>query len=130
MIGFFPGAERTLAELLSRGVAMALLTNGEARSQREKIETFRLDRFFRTILVEGEIGVGKPREEIFRRGLAELGVDAVSAWCVGDNLEWDIAGPQRLGIFSIWNDYRRTGLPPAATVRPDRIIHGIAELLE
>ena len=31
---------------------------------------------------------------------------------VGDNLEWDVAEPQRQGIYGIWIDIRGRGLPP------------------
>ena len=40
-----------------------------------------------------------------------------------------IAGPQRLGIHGIWNDYRRRGLPEGSPVVPDRIIHSLGELV-
>jgi putative hydrolase of the HAD superfamily len=129
-VDFFPGAQETLAELASRGVAMALLTNGEGAPQRAKVERFGLGRFFDTILIEGEIGTGKPEAAIFRRALNELGVTARDAWCVGDNLDWDVAGAQAVGVYAIWNDYRRAGLPGGCVVRPDRVICGIGELLE
>jgi putative hydrolase of the HAD superfamily len=48
---------------------------------------------------------------------------------VGDNLEWEVAAPQRLGIFSIWMDGRRQGLPESTAVRPDRIINALPELM-
>lgn len=130
LFGFLPGAEETLSELAGRGVRMALLTNGEAAKQRAKVERFRLGRFFGTILIEGEIGVGKPDAAIFHRALEEVGVEARDAWCVGDSLEWDVAGAQGVRVFAVWNDYARAGLPPASAIRPDRIIHGIAELLQ
>jgi putative hydrolase of the HAD superfamily len=48
---------------------------------------------------------------------------------VGDNLEWEVAAPQRLGIHAIWHDGYGTGLPPDCPVRPDRIIRRLSELL-
>jgi putative hydrolase of the HAD superfamily len=48
---------------------------------------------------------------------------------VGDNLEWDVAAPQRLGIAGIWLDVAGAGLPPASLVHPDRIIRSLTELL-
>jgi putative hydrolase of the HAD superfamily len=47
---------------------------------------------------------------------------------VGDNLDWDVAGPQREGITGIWIDARRTGVPDGHAVRPDRIINRLADL--
>ena len=48
---------------------------------------------------------------------------------IGDNLEWEIAAPQRLGIYAIWMDVHGEGLPPGSTVKPDRIIRSLSELL-
>jgi len=48
---------------------------------------------------------------------------------VGDNLEHDIAGAQRVGIYGVWVDARGEGPPQGAATRPDRIIAALAELL-
>jgi putative hydrolase of the HAD superfamily len=48
---------------------------------------------------------------------------------VGDNLEWEVAAPQKLGIAGIWVDSSGAGLPRSSTVRPDRIIRSLTELL-
>ncbi len=129
-VDFLPGAEETLEYLCGRSVALALITNGEGRKQRDKVQRFRLGRFFKTILIEGELGYGKPEEKVYRRAMDDLGLSAEDVWAVGDNLEWDVAGPQRLGIFSIWNDWKGEGLPEASKVVPDRIINRISELME
>ena len=39
-------------------------------------------------------------------------------WMVGDNLEWEIMAPQRLGIYAIWHDGYGVGLPPNARSAP------------
>ena len=51
-------------------------------------------------------------------------------WSVGDNLEWDVRGPQKLGIHGIWHDVRGAGLPESSDILPDRIIKSIAEIIE
>jgi putative hydrolase of the HAD superfamily len=48
---------------------------------------------------------------------------------VGDNLEWEVVVPQRLGIYAIWMDVHGEGLPPGSPIKPDRIIRSLAELL-
>jgi putative hydrolase of the HAD superfamily len=48
---------------------------------------------------------------------------------VGDNLEWEIVAPQRLGIYAIWHDGYGVGLPFDSPIRPDRIIRRLSELL-
>ncbi len=49
---------------------------------------------------------------------------------VGDNLEWDVAAPQRLGLRAAWVDAPGQGLPPESPVRPDRILRAFTEILE
>ena len=82
------------------------------------------------ILIEGEIGFGKPDPRVYTRALAALGVAAGDTWMVGDNLEWDVAEPQRQGIYGIWIDVRGSGLPSGQPVRPDRIIRRLSDLSE
>jgi putative hydrolase of the HAD superfamily len=129
-IFFFEKAEETLEILTSQNISLALMTNGEAKKQRNKVQRFNLERFFKSILIEGEIGFGKPEEEVYKRAMRELALGPEEVWAVGDNLEFDVYGPQRLGIFGIWNDFSRQGLPSGSEVTPDRIIHSISELLE
>jgi putative hydrolase of the HAD superfamily len=37
--------------------------------------------------------------------------------------------PQRLGIYAIWIDAHGVGLPANSSVKPDRIIRSLTELL-
>ena len=129
-ISFFPKAEVTLHKIKNRDIKLSLITNGESQKQRAKIDRFRLDRFFNTILIEGELGVGKPEEAVYLRALEEMKIDPQDAWSVGDNIEWDVIGPQKLGVYAIWNDYRKRGLPRGSTCIPNRIINNISELIE
>ncbi len=125
----FPGALETIDHLKDVGVKLALITNGAAETQRPKVTRFALEHRFDHIQIEGEHGFGKPEEEAYKHALSVLGVRPEETWMVGDNLEWEIAAPQRLGIFSIWHDAYRQGLPENSDIRPDWIIRGIPELL-
>ncbi len=125
----FPRAIETLARLRACGVRLALVTNGTAHDQRRKIERFGLAPYFDTILIEGEQGVGKPNRRIYERALAALRCHPAEAWSIGDNLEWDVFGPQRLGVYGIWIDAQGRGLPAESVARPDRIVRSIGELL-
>jgi putative hydrolase of the HAD superfamily len=127
-IQFFPGAEETLSYLFQQGISLSLITNGDAKKQRDKVNRFGLERFFRTILIENEIGYGKPDEKVYLKTIREMELEPPDIWSVGDNLEWDVAAPQRLGIYGIWNDYLNKGLPPTTNIHPDRIINSISEL--
>jgi putative hydrolase of the HAD superfamily len=123
-----PDAIDTVRWLKTSGCVLGLLTNGAGPAQRKKIERFGLAEFFDTILVEGEVGFGKPDLRIYQLALSRLHMTPQDAWMVGDNLEWDVAAPQKLGVVGIWVDRSARGLPPATTVRPDRIIRVLADL--
>ncbi len=125
----FPGALETLQSLKERGLRLALLTNGGSDTQRRKINRFGLAQFFDYILIEGEFGVGKPDELVFRSALDNLRVKSAESCMVGDDLGRDISGAHKLGIFSVWVDYRKAGLPPRSPIKPDLIISHIKELL-
>jgi putative hydrolase of the HAD superfamily len=127
----YPEARTVLDALRARGVPLALVTNGDALQQRDKITRHDLARYFDAILIEGEFGCGKPEERVYREVLQQLGVAPEGVCMVGDNLEWDVLAPQRLGLAGIWIDREGTGLPPAhADARPHRIIRSLSELLE
>jgi putative hydrolase of the HAD superfamily len=128
--GLQPFAEAidTVAWLRDSGCRLALLTNGSAAMQRNKINRFGLADLFDLILIEGELGFGKPDPRVYERALDSLGVGPTDSWMVGDNLEWDVAQPQRHGIYSIWVDARGRGVPAGYVVQPDRIIQRLSDL--
>jgi putative hydrolase of the HAD superfamily len=125
----FPEALGCLTELQRQGVPLALVTNGDATQQRDKIERHDLARYFDTIVIEGEFGVGKPEAAVYRQALRGLGAEPDEAWMVGDHLVWDVDAPQRLGLRGVWMDRGGRGLPPDSAVRPHRIIRSLNELI-
>jgi len=125
----YPAAIETLEALRARGVRMALITNGGAKTQRRSIDRFRLAPFFDCIVVEGEFGCGKPDERVFRHALSAVACEARETWMIGDNLEADIATPVLLGMYAIWVDEAGAGLPDGAPSTPHRIVRAIRELV-
>jgi len=125
----FPGAHEAIDQFKAFGVKLALVTNGAADTQRAKVERFELAHRFDHIQIEGEHGFGKPEERAYLHAMQALGVGPNETWMIGDNLEWEIEAPQRLGIYSIWMDVHGDGLPEGSTVKPDRIIRSLTELL-
>lgn len=126
---FFPGALETLHALRARGHRLALLTNGGALFQREKIVRFALAPLFDAIFVEGELGFGKPDPRVFARALRALAAEPDEALMTGNDLRSDIAGAKRAGIRAVWVDHARAGVPESAPAKPDRVVGAIAELL-
>lgn len=124
-----PGAIETIQELNDRNIPMILVTNGDAAGQRRKIERFQLGRFFKSILIEGECGFGKPDARVYQRALSELDLAPEDVWMVGDNLEWEVIVPQQFGIKGIWVDYRGVGLPEGCVTTPYRIVSTLKDIL-
>jgi putative hydrolase of the HAD superfamily len=124
-----PGAIEAIERLREHGIRLALLTNGSAAGQRAKIERFGLARHFEYICIEGEFGCGKPDERVYRSALQATQSEPATTWMVGDNLEWDVAAPMRLGLTGIWLDRLGRGLPSSAPLQPHRIILSLSELL-
>lgn len=125
----FDGALEALAALRERGHRLGLITNGCSLFQRRKLTRFALEPLFEVILIEGELGYGKPDPRVFERALEFFGVEAAAACMIGDNLEADIAAARGLGMPSIWHDAHAVGLPARAIARPDRVIRSLNELL-
>ena len=125
----FPGVVDALGRLRDGGVALGLVTNGDRRQQRRKIEQHDLAKFFDVIVIEGEFGAGKPEEAVYRHALAALGARPDEAWMVGDHIEFDVGAPQRLGLRGVWVDAPGAGLPAPCEVVPHRVIRAFPELL-
>ena len=126
----FPDALRFLTALREGGTPLGLVTNGDAREQRAKIERHDLARFFDVIVIEGEFGAGKPDAAVYRTALSTLGVAAgPDVWMAGDHLEFDVAGAQRLGLRAAWVDRPGVGVPTGSSIRPDRVVRGLEELM-
>jgi putative hydrolase of the HAD superfamily len=123
-----PEAIDTVRWLRSTGRRLALLTNGAAAAQRKKITRFDITDLFDAIFVEGELGFGKPDERVYRRALEVLGVEPAEAWMVGDNLDWDVAAPQKIGMTGVWIDARGRGVPAHSQVKPNHIVRSLAEI--
>ena len=125
----FEGALHVVDTFRDRGVRLALITNGAAAPQRAKVVRFDLTHRFHHIQIEGEHGFGKPEERAYLHAMEALGVTAPETWMVGDNLEWEVVAPQRLGIYAVWHDHLGKGLPEGSDARPDLIIRSLGELL-
>jgi putative hydrolase of the HAD superfamily len=124
----FPEAREILERLRGDGIPLGLVTNGDASQQRDKIERFDLAKYFEVMVIEGEFGAGKPEEVVYRHALGRLGVAPRDAWMVGDHLEFDVDGSQRLGLRGVWIDRQGAGLADSP-VRPYKIIRSLRELM-
>ncbi|HEX9370075.1 MAG TPA: HAD family hydrolase [Roseiflexaceae bacterium] len=127
----YDDAARTLQALRPR-FKLGLVTNGPSRTQRPKIEQFRLIDLLDLLIVSEEVGVAKPDPAIFRIALDQLQVEPDQALFVGDSLEFDLRGAAAAGIPFIWMNPRRESLPvdlPAPIATIERL-HELLPLLD
>lgn len=125
----YPDALATVDALRAMGVKLALVTNGASAMQRPKIARFDLEHRFDHIQIEGEFGQGKPELAVYQHALERVGCEACDAWMVGDNYEWEVVAPQKLGMCGIWYNPFDVEIPTHAT-RPTRVIKRLSELVE
>lgn len=102
MSSLVPGSIETVRNLRKKGISLALLTNGSSKCQRSKLERFNLTPLFDHILIEGELGYGKPDLRIYQDALERLSAKREETWIIGDNPLWDVMAPQKLGIRGVW----------------------------
>lgn len=124
----FPGAIETLKDWRTRGIRLALVTNGAGPMQRRKISAFKLEPYFDCIFIEGELGYGKPDERVYHHAMSQLGSTPAETWMVGDRLDWEVGMPQSLGMRGIWVDLCGGGVPVGNAIKPDHIVRNISEL--
>lgn len=123
----FDDAHPTLEALRGR-YPLGLITNGPAVEQRTVLQQLGLDGFFQAVLVSGELGIYKPRGEIFQRALAQLGCRAAEAIYVGNDPRLDVAGAKGAGMRAAWVN-RNDGALPADVPRPDLELKSLKDLL-
>ncbi len=98
----YPGAERLLASCAARA-SLGLVTNGLSDVQRSRVSRLGIADYFDAIVISSEVGVTKPRPDIFDIAFEQLGHPPKgSAVMVGDSLTSDIAGGRNYGIDTCW----------------------------
>jgi putative hydrolase of the HAD superfamily len=121
----FEESTRTaLVRLREAGYALGLVTNGGADSQRLKVDRFGLDALFDEVIIEGEIGIGKPDRRIYDLAIERLGGTEASTVMIGDNWEWEVEAPTSYGLSAVW--IRRTGEAPKSPLPSDGLYLGQA----
>lgn len=93
-----------------------------------------LDEHLHAVVISEDVGIRKPRPEIFEAVLEALGTAPEETLHVGDNLDADVRGAAALGARTAWIT-RRVADPERALAEfdgpePDWRIADLAELLE
>uniref|UniRef100_A0A8C6ULR7 N-acetylneuraminic acid phosphatase n=1 Tax=Neogobius melanostomus TaxID=47308 RepID=A0A8C6ULR7_9GOBI len=106
---------------------LLLLTNGEAQTQREKVEVSSCEEFFDAVVVGGEQEEQKPSISIFRLCFEMLGVQARDCVMVGDSLDTDIEGGLKAAVrATVW--IKTTWATESDSIKPHYTISDVLEL--
>lgn len=121
----FPDALEVLDTLREKGYPMGLITNGPADIQRQEAQTLGIESYFNPILIEGEMGFGKPIPEVFARALAAHSLEPHQTLMVGNSYKHDILPAIEAGWRTAWIR-KPSDIPPSATgdAKPEELPAG------
>lgn len=100
-----PGGDKLVAALKSQGYLVALVADGLVESFENVLGALGNWHDFDAKAISEEVGVHKPDCAMFDAAVQALGLtqsDHAGCVMVGNNLERDIAGANRLGMRSVW----------------------------
>jgi len=119
-----------LSTLQEQNYKLGLVSNaGDHRDVLQLVEKFELEPYFEFILTSAGCGYRKPHQRIFELALEQVNARPEEVAMVGDTLNADILGANKIGMYSIWIT-RRTEFPPDETlpIQPRSIISSLGAL--
>jgi len=91
-----------LCYLTDKKYSLHLLTNGFEKTQRLKLNSSDLSKYFRTIVTSEISNSVKPKKEIFEYALNKAKGKIEESLMIGDNLNADIIGAKNAGMDSVF----------------------------
>jgi HAD superfamily hydrolase (TIGR01549 family) len=124
----FDDVRELFTSLKTARVQLALITNGAADTQRDKLRVLGMKDWFDVVVISGEVGIAKPDASIFRLALNKLLVEPEDVWHVGDSLAADVAGAKAAGLTAVWLN-RRGLIRGQGDPEPDLEISSLSNLM-
>lgn len=109
-----PGVREALEEVRRAGWLIAVITNGNRRTQPAKLASAGIEPLVDAVVISSHEGFAKPDPRVFRLAAQRAGTSLEGAWVIGDDLSQEIAGAAKLGLRSIWLNPQ--GRPPSPDV--------------
>lgn len=102
------------------------VTNGITRTQKMRMASSGLGKYFKKIYISQEINLAKPSKDFFKYVLDDIGIkDLSSVYIIGDSLSSDIQGGINSGIKTILFNKERKII---SDIVPDYEVRGYGEL--
>lgn len=106
-----PGARELLALLKTSGCRLGILSNGFMEVQHRKLKSSKIEEFFDTIVLSGEIGIPKPDVRLYRYAEQKASVRSKDCLMIGDSIATDIQGAVNAGWETWWFNSTGNKLP-------------------
>lgn len=131
--GLIPGALEMVRSLAADGYRIALVADGRVRSFATILGGHGISPHFHAQVISEAEGCEKPDRRMFQKAMSSLGLapeDAEAIVMVGNHLERDIGGANKLGIISIWQSWstKRSHIPAEPIEVPRYTIRSPGEL--
>jgi 2-haloacid dehalogenase len=122
----FPDASETLTALKSRGLQLAILSNGSPRMLAAAVQASGLAAALDAVLSVDAVRVYKPQPEVYALVTDRFGIPAQHIVFVSSN-RWDVMGAASYGFNAVW--VNRGRMPDEySDAQPTRVIATLAEL--
>lgn len=110
-----------ILEYLNPRYQLHIITNGFAEVQALKLENSRISHFFNTVTSSEEVGLKKPNPVIFETALEKASVPPQRSIMIGDTFEADILGAEKVGMHTLFYNYRNDIVPATYRVVKDLV---------
>ena len=118
-----------LLEYLKPKYRMHILSNGFKELQSHKMRTSGILHYFDSLILSEDIGINKPRRELFEYALQKSGSQVSDSIMIGDMFDTDIAGAAGIGMEQIYyNPKEKKGHPFTPTYEVNHLLQ-IKEIL-
>ncbi len=110
-----------LLQYLNEKYLLHIITNGFEEVQHLKLKNSKIDQFFKTVTTSEEAGVKKPNPKIFNLALEKASTIPHRSIMIGDTFEADILGAEKVGMKTLFYNYRNDRVPGHYSIVDDII---------
>lgn len=111
-------------EYLSMKYNLYIVSNGFYENQLLKMQSGKIDKYFKKVFTSDKSGHSKPDKKIFELAVKTVNAKKAESLFIGDDPVNDIEGPKKFGIDQVWLKTNSESCP----VKPTFIIENLAEL--
>ncbi len=123
----FPDVRPGLEALRSRGLRLAILSNGEPRMLEAAARSAGIDHLLDTIISVEDVKIFKVSPRVYNLGLERLGVGRSALGFVSSN-SWDVNGAASAGLITFWIQRAAAEPPEELGFEANHVVAAITDL--